>query len=185
MERWAEKNCLEFCKGKCRVLHLWRTNPVHLYRLGAGLLGSSSVEKDLGVWLDSKLSLSQQCVLVAKKTNGIQGCIGKTVASRSREPHQCQYLKGECEEDGPGSSRVVPINRTRGNGQKLMHRKFHWRMKEKFFICRITLLADEGGATDVICLDLYLVFGTVLNDILAPKLERHALDRWITQWIRN
>ncbi|GAB0188958.1 mitochondrial enolase superfamily member 1 [Grus japonensis] len=64
---------------------LGRNNPKHQYRLGADLLGSSSVEKDLGVLVNNKLSMSQQCALVAKKANGILGCIKKSVASRSRE----------------------------------------------------------------------------------------------------
>jgi len=45
----------------------------------------SSVERDLGVLVDDKLTVSQQHVLVAKKANGILGCIQKSVASRTRE----------------------------------------------------------------------------------------------------
>ncbi|GAB0189268.1 mitochondrial enolase superfamily member 1 [Grus japonensis] len=74
-----------FNKGKFRVLHLRRNNPTHQYRLGVDLLGSSSVEKDLGVLVDNKLSMSQQCAFVAKKANGILGCIEKSMASRLRE----------------------------------------------------------------------------------------------------
>ena len=43
------------------------------------------MEKNLGVLVDSKLPMSQQCTLVSKKANGTLGGIRRSVASRSRE----------------------------------------------------------------------------------------------------
>jgi len=85
LESWAERNLMKFNKGKCRILHLGRKNPMHQYRLGTDLLECSSVERDLGVLLDDRLTMSQQCVLLAKKANRLLGCIKKIMASRSRE----------------------------------------------------------------------------------------------------
>jgi len=74
-----------FNKSKCKVLHLGGNNRKHDYRLGDDLLERSSVEKDLGVLVNNRLAMSQQCALAAKKANGILGCITKSVTSMLRE----------------------------------------------------------------------------------------------------
>uniref|UniRef100_A0A8B9ZSV0 Reverse transcriptase domain-containing protein n=1 Tax=Anas zonorhyncha TaxID=75864 RepID=A0A8B9ZSV0_9AVES len=70
LERWAGRNQMRFNKSKCRVLHLGRNNPNYQYRLGHNLLERSSEEKDLGVLVNDRLTMSQHCALVARGLTG-------------------------------------------------------------------------------------------------------------------
>ena len=54
-------------------------------RLGAAGLGISPDDKVLGVWVDSKLSVSQQCCLASCAL----GCVNRNIASQLMEETPC------------------------------------------------------------------------------------------------
>lgn len=82
-------------KGPIRIIKLFLfasrahlnqgSNLQHQYRLEDEEIKSSPAQKDLGIRVDEKLDISWKCTLIAQKANYIQGCIKRSVASRSME----------------------------------------------------------------------------------------------------
>ncbi|KAK4825525.1 hypothetical protein QYF61_000038 [Mycteria americana] len=105
LEKWADRNLMTFKKGKCKVLHLGRNNPMHQYMLGATQLEGSLAENNLGVLVDTKLNMSQQCALAAKVASGILGSIRKKALPAERQGHTGESpAKGHKDNEGAGAS---------------------------------------------------------------------------------
>lgn len=75
---------MKFNKGKYRALHLGANNCIHQYRPGTDLVERRSAEMDLGVLVDNRMRMNQQCAIVAK-VSVIVCCIKKSMDSRLRD----------------------------------------------------------------------------------------------------
>ncbi|KAJ7417845.1 hypothetical protein WISP_62443 [Willisornis vidua] len=56
LESWAITTHMKFDKSRCQILHLGQDNPDYRYSLGNEELESSSMGRDLGVWVNGKLN---------------------------------------------------------------------------------------------------------------------------------
>jgi len=75
---------MKFNKKKCQVLPLGRKNSMHCYMLRTNCLESSFTENDLGVLVDNKLNMTQQCALTAKTAYSLLGWTIQSITSRGR-----------------------------------------------------------------------------------------------------
>lgn len=85
LEKGANRKTMEFIKGKCKCLYLGKNYPRHQYCLGVKKLESGFAERDLGVLMDTKLNMNQECAFAAEVANSSLGCISRSVASRLRQ----------------------------------------------------------------------------------------------------
>ena len=81
LQRWAHAILIEFNMAKCKFLLMVWVNPKHKYRLDDKWIESSPAEEDF----NGKLTVTQQCALIAQKANHVLVCIKRSVARRSRE----------------------------------------------------------------------------------------------------
>ena len=80
-----------------------------------------------------------------------------------------KYLNGGCQVDGARFLSAVSSNRTRGNGYKLEHRKFHLYLRKIFFTLGVTEHRNELPR-EVVGSPSLEIFKTCLDDFLCKLL---------------
>ena len=82
---------MQFNESKRKVLHIGSNNPKFNYSMNGVWLENSDVEKDLGIFVDSKLKFSNQCLASRNKANRMLGFIARNVAHKSKEVVRILY----------------------------------------------------------------------------------------------
>lgn len=75
LEMWADRNVIKFSKGSCKA------EEEFVCMCRGTTQEESSSEKDLGVLVDTELTMSQECTLAAEKAIDILKCT-RNIASR-------------------------------------------------------------------------------------------------------
>ena len=71
MCKWAETWAMEINVTKCKVLHIGRNNPRHIYTMNNVPLETVTSEKDIGVLIGESLKPSLQCAQAAHTARGV------------------------------------------------------------------------------------------------------------------
>ncbi|CAM4552817.1 unnamed protein product [Caretta caretta] len=82
---WTNSNRMKFNSAKYKVMHLGINNKFFCYKLGTHQLEVREEEKDLGVLVDHRMTMSRQCDIAVKKANAVLGCIRRGISSRDKE----------------------------------------------------------------------------------------------------
>ena len=95
LQLWAEQMQMKFHPSKCKVMHLGKKNPRRDYTMMDGgnpyTLEKTELEKDLGVYIDSKLKFTQHCQEKVNKANKILGYIRHTFKHLNKDTFLLLY----------------------------------------------------------------------------------------------
>jgi len=81
---WSQDWGMEFNVGKCKIMHIGRTNPRHEYYMNGIKLTTTEEEKDVGVLIHSSLKPSRQCEKAAMTASGVLGQVTRNFHFRDR-----------------------------------------------------------------------------------------------------
>lgn len=83
-ECWVERILMKFHEGRCRVLHLWKNDPLNQPR-GLGCWEAALWRGTRELWCTTSYPWASLCALMAKEASGIWENMRSSIASRSRE----------------------------------------------------------------------------------------------------
>ena len=89
---WAIKWKMEFNVDKCKVMHLGYNNPRGTYNMGDRELEATEGERDLGVFIDSKLEFGKHIRTIVGKANSMLGMIRVSFACMNKTMFLNLYL---------------------------------------------------------------------------------------------
>ena len=82
--KWSEKWQMLFNFGKCKCLQTRHRNLDINYKMGDTVLGTTVLEKDLGITISADMKVSEQCGIAASKGNQILGLIRRNITHKEK-----------------------------------------------------------------------------------------------------
>ncbi|KAJ7410813.1 hypothetical protein BTVI_52287 [Pitangus sulphuratus] len=160
-ERWACVNLLKFNKVKHKVPHMGQGNPEHKHRLSGEWIKACPGERDLGMFVNEKLNITQHCALAAQKASCVLGCIKSSVASKSREgilPLLSALVSANTED----STMSGYLHRSKGS-------KKPW--KHLWFVIKNKVLYTYAASEDVAALESQPLLGFTVSEVKDENSE--------------
>ena len=96
LQLWAEKMQMKFHPSKCKIMHMGKNNPRRDYVMKGTnnqeyTLETTECERDLGVYIDSKLQFTQHCQEKVNKANKVLGYIRHTFKNLNQDTFLLLY----------------------------------------------------------------------------------------------
>ena len=86
---WSDEWLMSFNTDKCKMLHLGKNNPQHVYYMKNGenknILEKTRAEKDLGVVVDAELTFEDHMTGVVKRANRMAGLVMSTISFNDKK----------------------------------------------------------------------------------------------------